>query len=83
MPHGLPGGGTGVNISFTDSLPWVSVLFKLLAPGLPAQFQWFGLYELAAFILQGHGRGAGAGAVPSTICCRLRRARRCLRFRPS
>lgn len=45
--------GTGVNISFTDSLPWVSVLFKLLAPVLPAQFQWFGLYELAAFILQG------------------------------
>lgn len=44
---------TGVNISFTDSLPWVSVLFKLLAPVLPAQFQWFGLYELAAFILQG------------------------------
>ena len=44
--------GTGVNISFTDSLPWVSVLFKLLAPVLPAQFQWFGLYELAAFILQ-------------------------------
>ena len=45
--------GAGVNISFTDSLPWVSVLFKLLAPVLPAQFQWFGLYELAAFILQG------------------------------
>ncbi len=31
----------------------MSVLFKLLAPVLPAQFQWFGLYELAAFILQG------------------------------
>ena len=25
--------GTGVNISFTDSLPWVSVLFKLLGAG--------------------------------------------------
>ena len=45
--------GAGVNISFTDSLPWVSVLFKLLAPVLPAQFQWFGLYELACFVLQG------------------------------
>ena len=45
--------GAGVNISFTDSLPWVSVLFKLLAPVLPAQFQWFGLYELACFVLHG------------------------------
>ena len=56
--------GTGVNISFTDSLPWVSVLFKLLAPVLPAQFQWFGLYELAAFILQGMAAALVLGLYP-------------------
>lgn len=43
----------GVNITFSDALPCISILFKLLAPWLPAQFQWFGLYELAAFMLQG------------------------------
>lgn len=43
----------GVNITFTDAIPWVSVFFKLFARWLPATFQWFGLYELAAFMLQG------------------------------
>ena len=43
----------GVNITFTDAMPWVSAFFKLFARWLPATFQWDGLYELTAFMLQG------------------------------
>ena len=43
----------GTAISYTDSLPWVSIFFKLLRGMLPATFQWFGLYTLLCFALQG------------------------------
>ena len=43
----------GTVISYTDSLPWVSIFFKLLRGALPATFQWFGWYTLACFALQG------------------------------
>lgn len=43
----------GVNIAFSDSVPWVCVLFKLLSPLLPQTFQWEGIYALAGFALQG------------------------------
>ncbi|MDY4509052.1 MAG: DUF6311 domain-containing protein [Candidatus Faecousia sp.] len=43
----------GVNISFTDSLPLVSIFFKALSPLFPEHFQWFGLYELFTFSMQG------------------------------
>lgn len=43
----------GVNIAFSDSIPWVCVLFKLLSPLLPQPFQWEGIYALASFALQG------------------------------
>ena len=58
----------GTAISYTDSLPWVSIFFKLLRGMLPATFQWFGLYTLLCFALQGAAgallctRGARCGA---------------------
>lgn len=47
----------GTAISYTDSLPWVSILLKLLRSVLPATFQWFGLYVLGCFALQGAAGG--------------------------
>lgn len=47
----------GTVISYTDSLPWVSILLKLLRGFLPATFQWFGLYVLGCFALQGAAGG--------------------------
>lgn len=52
----------GTAISYTDSIPWVSIALKLLRGVLPATFQWFGLYTLGCFVLQG-----AAGAL---LCCR-------------
>ena len=46
MPH-------GTLISYTDSLPWVSMLFRLFRHFLPQKFQWFGLYTFLCFCLQG------------------------------
>lgn len=43
----------GVSISYTDSIPIVSVFFKLLSPLLPARFQFFGIYAAVCFMLQG------------------------------
>lgn len=47
----------GTAISYTDSLPWVSIFLKLLRGLLPATFQWFGLYILGCFALQGAAGG--------------------------
>ena len=41
------------SIVFTDSLPVFSLIFKLLSPLLPEVFQFFGLYGLFCFMLQG------------------------------
>lgn len=43
----------GTLISYTDSLPWVSIFFKLLRGVLPSTFQWFGWYTLFCFAMQG------------------------------
>lgn len=53
----------GTVISYTDSLPWVSIFFKLLRGVLPAAFQWFGWYTLGCFALQG-----AAGALLCARC---------------
>lgn len=47
----------GTAISYTDSLPWVSIFLKLLRGVLPGTFQWFGLYVLGCFALQGAAGG--------------------------
>ena len=41
------------SIIFTDSIPLFAVFFKLLSPILPEQFQYFGLWGLMCFVLQG------------------------------
>ena len=46
-----------LSIVYTDSIPLLAVLFKLLSPVLPADFQYMGLFELLTYILMG-GFGA-------------------------
>lgn len=41
------------SVIFTDSIPLFAVFFKLLSPILPADFQYFGIWGLLCFILQG------------------------------
>lgn len=43
----------GVVISFTDSIPLVSIFFKCLSGILPQTFQFFGWYVLFCFMMQG------------------------------
>lgn len=44
--------GTGTIISFTDSIPWMAIFFKLFRNLLPETFQYFGLYTALCYILQ-------------------------------
>lgn len=41
------------SILFTDSIPLLALLCKLVSPLLPAQFQYFGLWGLFCYALQG------------------------------
>ncbi len=43
----------GTTVAMTDSLPLAAVLLKLFAPLLPADFQFFGLWLLLCYALQG------------------------------
>ncbi len=45
--------GDGTYISFTDSIPWVAIAFKLIRRFLPDTFQYFGIYALFCYIMQG------------------------------
>lgn len=47
-----------VCITYTDSIPLLAIFFKILSPILPETFQYFGLWGLFCFIMQG-----GLGAV--------------------
>lgn len=40
------------SVIFTDSIPLFAVIFKLLSPGLPETFQYFGIYGLLCYGLQ-------------------------------
>lgn len=42
-----------VSIVYTDSIPIFAVIFKILSPILPETFQYFGLWGLLCFMLQG------------------------------
>lgn len=44
---------TETSVIFTDSIPCFAVFFKLLSPFLPSEFQYFGLWGIMCFILQG------------------------------
>lgn len=41
------------SIIFTDSIPIFAVIFKLLSPILPENFQYFGFWGIMCFVLQG------------------------------
>ena len=41
------------SIIFTDSIPLFAVIFKALSPILPETFQYFGLWGVCCFVLQG------------------------------
>ena len=43
----------GTSTSYTDSIPVVSLLFKILSPILPEKFQFFGIYTCFCFVMQG------------------------------
>ena len=45
---------TGTVVSFTDSIPFVAILFKLFSGVLPETFQYFGIYTLLCYLLQGY-----------------------------
>lgn len=51
------------SVMFTDSIPLVAVFFKLLSPILPETFQYFGLWGIVCFMLN--------GAVGAMICMRF------------
>lgn len=41
------------SVMYTDSIPLFSLFFKLLSPILPETFQFFGIWGIMAFMLQG------------------------------
>ncbi|WP_294500534.1 DUF6311 domain-containing protein [uncultured Gemmiger sp.] len=43
----------GLSVAYTDSVPLFAALFRLLSPLLPGTFQYFGIFTLLAFCLQG------------------------------
>lgn len=45
--------GDGTVITYTDSIPWVAIVSKIFSNILPDTFQYFGVYTLCCFILQG------------------------------
>lgn len=42
-----------ISVVYTDSIPLLAVLFKCFSSVLPAEFQYFGIWTLLCFILQG------------------------------
>ena len=62
------------SVIYTDSIPLISLFFKLLSPLLPATFQFFGLYGLFCFMMQGGLaklllRKILPGEMTSTLAC--------------
>lgn len=51
LAYGHP---TGTAIVFTDSIPLLAFLFKPVAGLLPAEFQYFGLWIFACYLLSGY-----------------------------
>lgn len=45
--------GQLISVMYTDSIPWLAVIFKALSAILPSTFQYLGLYGLMCFALQG------------------------------
>lgn len=43
----------GAAVTYTDSVPLMAIMFRILSPLLPQTFQYFGLYTLLCYMLQG------------------------------
>lgn len=41
------------SVVYTDSIPWLALIFKCFSAWLPQQFQYLGLYMLVCYVLQG------------------------------
>jgi hypothetical protein len=41
------------SVVYTDSIPLFAIIFKLFSPVLPTDFQYFGLFGLLVYVLQG------------------------------
>lgn len=61
FPVGMHNGLTypyNISVLYTDSIPLFAIFFKMLSPVLPETFQYFGMFGMMCFILNG-----GIGAV--------------------
>lgn len=61
------------SILFTDSIPLLALLCKLLSPILPARFQYFGWWGLACYALQGGLAQALAARIGGVRPCQTAR----------
>lgn len=62
----------GISVLYTDSIPLFAVFFKLLSPILPETFQYFGLFGLMCFMLNGGMGGVLIAKInKSRIYCAL------------
>jgi len=52
------------SVIFSDSIPLFAVIFKLISPVLPENFQYFGFYGVICFFLQ----GAFSGLIIKKLC---------------
>lgn len=57
IPLGKVDGLGGTVITYTDSIPWVAILFKCFSGILPETFQYFGIYVFCCIILQAISSG--------------------------
>jgi len=58
----------GTTVSYTDSIPLFAIFFKLFRNFLPQTFQYFGLYCLLCFMLQGAFGGLISNLFSKNIC---------------
>lgn len=57
LPLGKIDGLGNTVMTYTDSIPWISIIAKLFNPVLPEIFQFFGWYILICFVLQAVASG--------------------------
>jgi hypothetical protein len=61
----------GSSIVFTDSIPLLALLFKLVRAALPDHFQYFGLWMLACYLLQAIFAWLLSGLATRRVAARL------------
>ena len=58
----------GISVAYTDSIPLFAAFFRLLSALLPENFQYFGLFSLLCYFLQGGFAALLLGEVFSGLC---------------